>query len=117
MAHKWADSLHNPSTLGGPHRLRVGDKIKNELTGFRGSPKLQSAGENHKSPRNGQIGYITPTVWGVPTASKHRKKSGVVLLHNTCRPQACQRFKAGEKIRSGPIGYIILACCGVPTAS
>ena len=26
VAHKWAGQLHNPSRLGGPHRLRAGGR-------------------------------------------------------------------------------------------
>ena len=48
MAHKWADWLHSPCHLGGPQRFRA----------WR---------QNHKWPSSGQIGYITPTVWGSPT--------------------------------------------------
>ena len=47
VAHKWADWLHNPCRLG--------------------SPTLQSGGQNQKWPTSGQIGYITPAVWGSPT--------------------------------------------------
>ena len=36
----------------------------------RGSPPLQSGGQNLKWPTSGQGGYITPTAWGVPTASQ-----------------------------------------------
>ena len=35
-----------------------------------GSPSLQSGGQNQKWPTSGQGGYITPAVWGVPTASE-----------------------------------------------
>ena len=28
VAHKWARWLHNPCRLGGPHRVRAGDKIR-----------------------------------------------------------------------------------------
>ena len=45
----------------------------------RGSPPLQSGGQNQKWPINGQGGYITPAASGIP-----------------------YRFKAGGKIRSGP---------------
>ena len=59
VAHKWARWLHHPCRLGGPHRFRAG-------------------GQNQKWPTNGQGGYITPAVWGVPTA-----------------------FERGDRIRSG----------------
>ena len=44
----------------------------------RGSPTLQSGGQNQKWPTNGRFGYITIAVWGL------------------------QHFRAGDKIRSGP---------------
>ena len=34
----------------------------------RGSPPLQSEGQNQKWPMNGQGGYITPAASGIPTA-------------------------------------------------
>ena len=43
-ANKWADWLHNPYRLG--------------------STMLWSGGQNQQLPTSGQIGYITPTVWG-----------------------------------------------------
>ena len=49
-----------PLPLGGPHRFRAG-------------------GQNQNWPTSGQGGYITPAVWGVPTASDR-----------------------GDRIRSGP---------------
>ena len=68
-----------PLPLGGPHRFRAG-------------------GQNQNWPTSGQGGYITPAVWGVPTASDR-----------------------GDRIRSGPqVGKVAtspLAASGVPTAS
>ena len=48
---------------------------------------VQSRGQNHKRPASGQIGDITPGVWGVPNA-----------------------LRAGDKISNGQIGYIDQAC-------
>ena len=110
----------------------------------RGSPPLQSGGQNQKWPINGQGGYITPAASGIPTASKRGAKSEVAhkwarWLHHPCRLGDPLRFKAGGRIRSGvgkvatsklqnggqnkkwPIngqgGYITPAASGIPTAS
>ena len=72
-----------------------------------GSPTLQSGGQNQKSPRNGQGGYITPAAWGVPNASERGTKSKLAhkwagWLHKACRQGGPQRFRAGDRIRNGP---------------
>ena len=54
----WARWLHNPLPLGG-------------------SPPLQRGGQNQRWPTSGQGGYITPTAWGVPTASNRGAESEV----------------------------------------
>ena len=41
------------------------------------SPPLQSRGQNQKWPINGQGGYITRAAWGIPSASKRGAKSEV----------------------------------------
>ena len=74
----------------------------------RGSPPLQSGGQNQKWPINGQGGYITPAASGIPTASKRGAKSEVAhrwarWLHHPCRLGDPHRFRAGGKIRSGPL--------------
>ena len=71
MAHKWARWLHNPCRLAGPHGFRAG-------------------GRNQRWPTSGQGGYITPTAWGVPTASERGAESEVAhewarWLHNPFR--------------------------------
>ena len=38
----------------------------------RGSPPLQSGGQNQKWPTSGQGGYVTPAVSGIPTATELR---------------------------------------------
>ena len=116
VAHKWAKWLPHPCRIGDPHRCRAGGKIR---TGpqvgklatsplpYRGSPPLQSGGQNQKWPTSGQSGYLTPAVSGSPTASERGAKSEVAhkwakwLLH-PCRMGEPHRFRAGGKIRSGP---------------
>ena len=88
VAHNWAKWLPHPCRIGDPHRFRAGGKIRSgpqvgEMATsplpYRGSPPLQSGGYNQKWPTSGQIGYLTPAVLGIPTASER-----------------------GDKIRSGP---------------
>ena len=72
----------------------------------RGSPPLQSVGQNQTWPTSGQGGYITPTASGIPSASKRGAKSEVAhkwarWLHHPCRLRDPHRFRAGGKIRSG----------------
>ena len=73
----------------------------------RGSPPLQSGGQNQNWPIHGQGGYITPAALGIPTASKRGAKSELAhtwarWLHHPCRLGDPHRFKMGGKIRSGP---------------
>ena len=135
VAHKWARWLHNPCRLGGPHRFRVGGRIRSGPQVSKvatsplppgGSPPLQSGGQNHKWPTSGQGGYITPAAWGVPTASQRGAESEVAhkwarWLHNPCRLGGPHRFKFGGQNHrwptSGQGGYITPAAWGVPTAS
>ena len=116
VAHKWARWLHHPCRLGDPHRFRAGGKIRsgpymgNVATSPlppRGSPPLQSRGQNQKWPINGQGGYITPAASRIPTASKRGAKSEVAhkwarWLPHPCRLGDLHRFTAGGEIRSGP---------------
>ena len=116
MAHKWARWLHNPCRPGGPYRFRAGGKIRSgPQVGkvatlplpSRGSPMLQSGGQNQKWPTSGQGGYITPAAWGVPTASERGAVSEGAhkwarWLHNPCRLGAPHRCRAGGRIRGGP---------------
>ena len=87
----------------------------------RGSPLLQSGGQNRKWPTCGQGGYLTPAASGIPAASERGAESEVAhlwarWLHNPCRLGDPHRFKAGGRIRSGPlVGKG--AASGVPTAS
>ena len=75
---------------------------------YRGSPPLQSGGQNQKWPTSGQIGYLTPAVSGSPTASERGAKSEVAhkwanWLPHPCRIGEPHRCRAGGKIRSGPL--------------
>ena len=117
MAHLWATWLHNPCRLGDPLRFRAGGKIRSgPLVGNmatyplppRGSPPLQSGGQNQKWPTCGQHGYVTPAASGIPSASERGAKSEVAhlwatWLRNPCRFGDPLRFRAGYKIRSGPL--------------
>ena len=116
VAHKWARWLHHPCRLGDPHRFKAGGEIRSgpqagKVTTSplppRGSPPLQSGGQNQKWPTNGQGGYITPAASGILTASEPGAKSEVAhkwarWLHHPCRLGDPHRFRAGGKIRSGP---------------
>ena len=92
----------------------------------RGSPPLQSGGQNQKWPLNGQGGYITPAASGIPTASERGAKSEVAhksarWLHHPCRLGDPHRFRGGGQNQKWPIngqgGYITPAASGIPTAS
>ena len=88
VAHKWANWL--------PHPCRIGEP-----------PPLQSGEQNQKWPTSGQIGYLTPAVSGIPTASERGAKSEVAHKWANCLPHPCRigdphRLRAGSKIRSGP---------------
>ena len=116
VAHKWAKWLPHPCRIGDPHRFRAGGKIRSgpqvgkmatSPLPYRGSPPLQSGGQNQKWPTSGQNGYLTPAVSGIPTASEQGAKSEVAhkwakWLPHPCRIGDPHRFRAGSKIRSGP---------------
>ena len=116
VAHKWANWLPHPCRMGDPHRCRAGGKIRSgpqvgklatSPLPYRGSPPLQSGGQNQKWPTSGQIGYLTPAVSGIPTAAKRGAKSEVAhkwanWLPHPCRIGDPHRCRAGGKIRSGP---------------
>ena len=74
----------------------------------RGSPLLQSGGQNQKWPTCGQGGYLTPAASGIPTASERGAESEVAhswarWLLNPYRLGGPHRFRAGSRIRSGPL--------------
>ena len=116
VAHKWAKWLPHPCRIGDPHRFRAGGKVRSgpqvgkvptSTLPYRGSPPLQSGGQNEKWPTSGQSGYLTPAVSGIPTASERGAKSEVAhkwakWLPHPCRIRDPHRFKAGGKMRSGP---------------
>ena len=88
VAHLWAKWLCQPCRLGDPHRFRAG-------------------GGNQKWPTNGQSGYVTPAVSGIPTAAERGGKSEVAhlwakWLRHPCRLGDPHRFRAWGEIRSGP---------------
>ena len=111
VAHKWAKWLRHPCRLGDPHRFRAGGEIRSgPLVGkvatsplpSRGSPPLQSGGENQKWPTSGQSGYVTPAVSGIPSAAERGGKSEVAhkwakWLRHPCRLGDPHRCKAGGK--------------------
>ena len=117
VAHLWAKWLCHPCGLGDPHSCRAGGKIRSgPLVGkmvtsplpSRGSPPLQSGGQNQKWPTCGQNGYVTPAVSGIPTASERGAKSQVAhlwakWLRHPYRLGDPHRSRAGGKIRSGPL--------------
>ena len=116
VAHLWAKWLRHPCRLGDPHRCRaeggirsgpqVG-KVARSPRPSRGSPLLQSGGQNQKWPTSGQNGYVTPAVSGIPTAAERGAKSEVAhlwakWLRHPCRLGDPHRFRAEGGIRSGP---------------
>ena len=117
VAHLWAKWLRHSCRLGDPHHFRAGGKIRSgQQVGkvamsrlpSRGSPPLQSGGQNQKWPTSGQSGYVTPAVSGIPSASERGAKSEVAhkwakWLRHPCRLGDPHRFRAGGKIRSGPL--------------
>ena len=107
VAHKWAKWLPHPSRVGDPHRFTAGGKMATSPLPYRGSPPLQSGGQNQKWPTSGQSGYLTLAVSGIPTASERGAKSEVAHKWAKWLPQPCRigdphRFRAEGKIRSGP---------------
>ena len=117
MAHLWARWLRHPCLFGEALRYKAGRQIRSgPLVGkvatsplpSRGSPPLQSGGQNQKWPTCGQGGYITPAVSGIPSATERGAKSEAAhlwakwLLH-PCRLGDPLRFRAGGTIRSGPL--------------
>ena len=135
VAHKWARWLHHPCRLGVPTASQRGDRFKSgpqvgkvvtSPLAPRGSPPLQSGGQNQKWPTSGQGGYITPATSGGP----HRFRAGdrirsgpqVGKVATSPLPPGCPHsFRAGKQNQkwptSGQGGYITPAVWGVPTAS
>ena len=135
VAHKWARWLHNPCRLGDPHRFKAGGKLRSgpqmgkvatSPLPPRGSPPLQSGGQNQKWPINGQGGYITPAASGIPTASERVGQNqkwpqmGKVAT-SPLPPRGSPPLQSGGQNQKWPIngqgGYITPAPSGIPTAS
>ena len=88
-----------------PILAKVGNLINKEFC--QSGHAMLSVEENQLWPTNGQIGYITPAVWGFPKASKRGTKSAMAhkraaWLHNPYHVGGPQCFIAGEKMSSGP---------------
>ena len=76
VAHKWAKWLPHPCHLGDPHRFRAGGKIRSgpqvgkvatSPLPSRGSPPLQSGGQNQKwCPKEGRNCFVTPAFSAIP---------------------------------------------------
>ena len=83
-------------------------KVATSSLPSRGSPPLQSGGQNQKWPTCGESGYVIPAVSGIPTASERGAKSEVAhkwakWLRHPCRLGDPHRCGAGGEIRSGPL--------------
>ena len=117
VAHKWAKWLRHPCRLGDPHHFRAGGKIRSgplvgkvatSLLPSRGSPPLQSGGENQKWPTCEQSGYVTPAVSGIPTAAERggEIRSGPLVGKVATSPlpsRGSPPLQSGGKMRSGPL--------------
>ena len=117
VAHLWARWLRRPGHLGYPDHCRARSKIRSgPLVGTvatsplpsRGSPPLQSGGQNQKWPTCEQSGCVTPAISEIPTAAERGAKSEVTHLWakwlcHPCRLRDPHRFRAGGKIRSDPL--------------
>ena len=131
VAHLWAKWLRHPCRLGDPHRFRAGGEIRSgPLVGkvataplpSRGSPPLQSGGQNQKWPTSGQNGYVTPAVSGIPTAAERGAKSEVAhkwakWLRHPCRLGEQSGGQNQKWPTYGQSGYVTPAVSGIPTAS
>ena len=135
VAHKWAKWLPHPCRIGDPHRFRAGGKIRSgpqvgkfatSPLPYRGSPPLQSGGQNQKWPTSGQICYLTPAVSGIPTASERGDKirSGPQVGKVATSPlpyRGSPPLQSGGQNQkwptSGQSGYLTPAVSGIPTAS
>ena len=57
---------------------------------YRGSPPMQSGGQNQKWPTSGQIGYLTPAVSGIPAASERGAKLELAHKWANWLPHPCR---------------------------
>ena len=134
VAHKWASWLHHPCRLGYPHRFKAGGKIRSgpqvgkvatSPLPPRGSPPLQSGGQNQKWPINGQGGYIAAAAWGSPRLQSggQNQKWPINGQGGYITPAAwgSPPLQSGGQNQKWPIngqgGYIAPAASGIPTAS
>ena len=135
VAHKWAKWLPHPCRIGDPHRFRAGGKIRSgpqvrkvatSPLPYRGSPPLQSGGQNQKWPTGGQNGYLTPAVSGIPTALERGGKirSGPQVGKVATSPlpyRGSPPLQSGGQNQkwptSGQSGYLTPAVSGIPTTS
>ena len=135
VAHLWAKWLRHPCRLGDPHRFRAGGEIRSgPLVGkvamsplpSRGSPPLQSGGQNQKWPIYGQSGYVTPAVSGIPTAAERggEIRSGPLVGKVATSPlpsRGSPPLQSGGGNQRWPTcgqsGYVTPAVSGIPTAS
>ena len=132
VAHKWANWLPHPCRIEEPHRFRAGGKIRSgpqvgklatSLLPYRGSPPLQSGGQNQKWPTCGQIGYLTPAVSGSFRAGgKIRSGPQVGKLATSPLPyRGAPPLQSGGQNQKWPtsrqIGYLTPAVSGIPSAS
>ena len=74
----------------------------------RGSPSLQTGGQNQDRSTCGPSSYVTPAVSGIPNAAERGAKSEVAHKWATWLRQPCplgdfHRFTAGGMIRKGPL--------------
>ena len=92
----------------------------------RGSPPLQSGGQNQKWPSCGQGCYVTHAVSGIPTAAQRGRKSEVahlwaMWLRHPCRlgdPHRCRSGRQNQKWPTCGQGcYVTPAASGIPTAA
>ena len=89
VAHKWAKWLPHPCRIGDPHRFRAGGKIRSgpqvgkmatSPLPYRGSPPLQSGGQN--------LAPFSPTLkpWGPAREQGFCRQSACGLLLTFCPP-------------------------------
>ena len=136
---KWPTSGQSgyltPAVSGIPDRLRAAGKIRSRPQvgkmatsplPHRGSPPLQSGGQNQKWPTSGQNGYLTAAASGIPTASERGAKSEVAHKWANWLPHPCRigdppRFRSGGQSQKWPTtgqnGYLTPAVSGIPTVS
>ena len=88
-------------------------KVATSPLPYRGSPPLQSGGQNQKWPTSGQGGSLTRAASGIPTAAERGAKSEVAHLWARWLPHPSRignphRYRAGGKMRSGPrVGKLV----------